>query len=57
MHHATFAQNKIYSEVIINRLQVSAPGCHHQGVIIITIIIIIIIIIIIVFVCFRVLIF
>ena len=31
-HQLTFALNKIYSEETIKLLYVSAPGCHHQGV-------------------------
>jgi hypothetical protein len=33
MHQPNFALNKIHSEASIKLLHVSAPGCHHQGVI------------------------
>jgi hypothetical protein len=32
-HQPTYALNKMHSEAIIKLRHVSAPGCHHQGVI------------------------
>jgi hypothetical protein len=33
MHAPTYAVNEIHSEASIKLVRVSAPGCHHQGII------------------------
>jgi hypothetical protein len=33
IHQPTYALNKVHLRISIKLLHVSAPGCHHQGII------------------------